>query len=270
MAITAVDTFLLDPKSDSIEDKEKQARILRLKKACQQFEALFIQYMLKSMRSASEKSALLGDGLGSDIFMQMFDEGMAEKMSESSPFGIANSLYNNFTDSDLAEEIGRISYVPSKTINIKQNVMPGTVRRQNPAEEINLDKYKNIIDEAAAANSVNPHLVKAVIIQESGGNPNAVSSKGAKGLMQLMDGTAKMLGVADPFNIRQNIFGGVKYLSKLLKKFNGDVKKALAAYNAGPTAVIKYDGIPPYEETKKYVNSIMNTLEGLFKIEKTR
>jgi len=265
MTVTALDRFPLGPQTDSIEDKEKQAKILKLKKACQQFEAIFIQYMLKSMRSASDKSTLLGDGLGSDIFMQMFDEGMAEKMAESSPMGLANMMYNNFIDTESAEDIDRTFAVPSRTGNVKRKVVPGAEKQQNPTKGVSLDKLSSIINEAAAANGVNPHLVKAVIMQESGGNPNAVSSKGAKGLMQLMDGTAKMLGVADPFDIRQNIFGGVKYLSRLLKRFNGDMKNALAAYNAGPGAVIKYGGIPPYEETKKYVSNIMNTLKGYLK-----
>jgi soluble lytic murein transglycosylase-like protein len=77
-----------------------------------------------------------------------------------------------------------------------------------------------------------------------------------------MDGTARMLGVSDPFDVRQNIYAGVKYLSSLIKKFNGNIKNALAAYNAGPGAVDKYGGIPPYDETRRYVKSIMDRLEG--------
>ena len=97
--------------------------------------------------------------------------------------------------------------------------------------------YESLIKENAAAHGVNPHLVRAVIQQESGFNPNARSNKGAMGLMQLMPATAAELGVTDPYNPSENIRGGVAYLKGLLVKFQQNVELALAAYNAGPTAV---------------------------------
>jgi soluble lytic murein transglycosylase-like protein len=103
---------------------------------------------------------------------------------------------------------------------------------------------------------VDPDLARAVMRLESGGNPNAVSSAGAIGLMQLMPGTAKGLGV-DPKDPKRNIEGGIKYLSQLSDKYNGDFEKTLAAYNAGSGRVDSYGGIPPFPETERYVKNVL-------------
>src|SRR4029077_1892000 len=105
-------------------------------------------------------------------------------------------------------------------------------------------------------------LVKAVISVESEFDQWAVSSKGAQGLMQLMPFTARRFGVIDAFDARQNIFGGVQYLRFLLDLFSGDVSFALAGYNAGENAVARYRGVPPYKETKNYVQKILGLLSG--------
>lgn len=116
--------------------------------------------------------------------------------------------------------------------------------------------YRTEIKTAAREFGVDPALVRAVIHAESAFNEKALSPVGAQGLMQLMPGTAKELGVVNALVAEQNIRGGVNYLAKMLQRFKGDVRLATAAYNAGPGAVSRYQGVPPYAETKAYVHRV--------------
>lgn len=118
-------------------------------------------------------------------------------------------------------------------------------------------KFQSYIHAASGRFGVDPALVEAVIQVESGFNPHAISTKGATGLMQLMLATASEYRVKDRHNPRQNINAGVAHLRKLMDKFNGDISLAIAAYNAGASAVEKYGGIPPYPETRRYVSKVM-------------
>jgi hypothetical protein len=136
-------------------------------------------------------------------------------------------------------------------------VGPFEVPAEDPNDRAVIDA---IIDEAAAVHGVSADLVRAVVQTESQFDPRAVSPVGAKGLMQLMPGTAREVGIKDPFDVRQNIFGGTKYLGLMLERFNGNVALALAGYNAGPNNVKRYRGIPPFGETQGYVRKIRNIL----------
>ena len=121
---------------------------------------------------------------------------------------------------------------------------------------LNVNAFNGEIAAAANEFGVDPAFVRAVVHAESAFNPNAISAKGAQGLMQLMPGTASDLAVNNPFDVNQNIRGGTLYLSQLLKQFNGDEKLAAAAYNAGAQNVQKYKGVPPFDETQVYVQRV--------------
>jgi soluble lytic murein transglycosylase-like protein len=121
--------------------------------------------------------------------------------------------------------------------------------------------FHPIILQEANRHELDPALVKAIIMAESGYNPNAVSKKGAQGLMQLMPSTAEALGVDDAFNPEQNISGGVRYFKQLVNRFDGDIKLALAAYNAGSRIVRHYQGIPPFKSTHFYIEKVFKYYE---------
>jgi soluble lytic murein transglycosylase-like protein len=118
------------------------------------------------------------------------------------------------------------------------------------------------VQEVARAQGLDPNLVDLMIRMESGYNPRAVSPKGARGIMQLLPSTANAYGVNDIFDPKENLRGGIRYFRDLLGRFGADLRLALAAYNAGPDAVEKHHGIPPYTETRNYVNSILSAYNG--------
>ena len=121
--------------------------------------------------------------------------------------------------------------------------------------------YDALISQHASAQALDPALVKAVIAAESNFDPRATSHAGAQGLMQLMPATARSLGVRDPYSPHENVAGGTRYLRAMLDRY-GDAQRALAAYNAGPEAVDRYRGVPPYPETQRYVSRVLHFHRG--------
>jgi soluble lytic murein transglycosylase-like protein len=120
---------------------------------------------------------------------------------------------------------------------------------------------QSVIQSAAAAYKVSPTLIDAVIRQESGGNPCAVSDKGAMGLMQLMPATAVLMGATQPFDIHQNVAAGTRLLADLMQRYNGDLNRVLGAYNAGTAAVDRAGGAPRFPETLNYIHSILEQIK---------
>ena len=152
-----------------------------------------------------------------------------------------------------AEQIARYSTVPDSEPPLPVAASaPVALAPATPAKSTD-----QIVREASVSHGVDADFLHSVIQQESAGNAQAVSSAGARGLMQLMPGTAQQLGVTDSLSPEQNVHGGARYLRELLERYHGDAVKALAAYNAGPGAVDRYHGVPPYRETRLYVQRIV-------------
>lgn len=166
------------------------------------------------------------------------------------------SIHNRRTPVQLVKNVEISQAVDASQSSGRGDI--ATIKRGLPSK----NKYKKdhlfhpIILEEAQRYEVDPALVKAIIMAESGYNPQAISKRGAKGLMQLMPKTAKALGVEDLFNPKQNIQGGVRYFKQLVNQFDGDIKLALAAYNAGSKKVRHYNGIPPFKATHYYIKKV--------------
>lgn len=158
----------------------------------------------------------------------------------------------------LVDERGKRVFI-NESIEVRNRANRAPVRAAAAARTAARGDLERLVHEAAERHRVDPALIRAVIHAESNWNPQAVSSKGAQGLMQLIPGTAEALGVQDPFDPAQNLEGGVRHLRALLEKYDGDLDKALAAYNAGAGAVDRAGGVPNYPETQSYVQKITDS-----------
>ena len=170
---------------------------------------------------------------------------------------MSNLFTNLISRISLVELLQALSSISSRK-NVPVNAETG-----NRIVSGDKDKktFAEIIREASARYGVDESVIRAVIKQESSFNPKAVSGCGAQGLMQLMPTTAQSLGVKDAFNPEENIMAGTHYLKQKLDEFDGNLALALAAYNAGSGAVRKYGGIPPYQETRAYVNKVIKSID---------
>lgn len=239
------------------------------KVACD-FEAIFVRQIFKNMDQAN--LSLAGDpsqqqDQAKSIYKDMYNSHLSEAASQSSALGLARWLYPTLLKQDAKgmaglekaqdESAATSAALRAYAATSPVGQAPAAQGRATPITAgAALSGLQAHIAQASQATGVPASLIQGMITVESGGRPEAISPKGAQGLMQLMPGTAKDLGVTNPHDPAQSVMGGAKYMAQMLKRFDGDERRALAAYNAGPATVEKYGGIPPFAETQKYVEKV--------------
>lgn len=220
---------------------------LKLRRAATGIEGMFMAQLIKVMQSTvpkPKKGLLSGGGMLGDFAQMELGRVLAERRS----IGLADKLASTLQSRGVTGARGQKATAPTSA----------PVRRMIPLNKPNVRDFDHHVRRAAERYGLQPELISAVIQAESSGNPAALSPRNAKGLMQLTDSTAEMLGVQNIWSPGENIDGGSRYLKQLLDRFDGRLELALAAYNAGPTAVVRHGGIPPYPETRAYVQRVMN------------
>ncbi len=230
----------------------------KLKRASQEFESLFLSHLLKVMRKTIPESGLLEGGIGKGVFTDIVDQNLAVDLTKGEGLGLSSLLWQSLGPRE-GGQIGGGEVRPLWSQGTLLRTYRQPALSKIPQKVIRkLKRYGHLISDTAYSNNLSPNLVRAVIVQESRGEPQAQSPKGAKGLMQLLDGTSRDLGVTNPFNPEENIKGGCRYLKSLISRFGGNLPLALAAYNAGPQVVERYGSIPPIKETREYVKGVLN------------
>lgn len=250
--------FTPEARNFSVTEKQRMAEVSK------QFESLLTSMMLKSMNQTSGNGLFGENSFGGDFFDSIFQFEIANQMSKGTGLGVAEQIYRRLTGENFSPEVVNPKLQPLEKlpkIELQKNTQEiGSVKPSN--QSLNrLSKYDDIINHASETYGVDKNIIKSVILAESSAKENAVSSANAKGLMQIIDSTAKYLGINNVFDPKENIMGGAKYLSELLRKYDGNLKFALAGYNAGPGNVDKYNGIPPFNETQTYVKRVIGYLK---------
>jgi Rod binding domain-containing protein len=278
-----------------------EAEKARLGKATKEFESFFLYYMLKTMREtltndASAEQTPLGGGMGKDTYQQMFDMEISRHVVRGDNRSLSAILYKsmeklvearykateNGSGAAGTTGAGKLTKhsppIPLKESNSGINLpldhnfrpverstkpafSPITLHRRIKTVDPIKSQFGEIIAEAAHESKLDSALIQSVIKAESNGDPNAISRAGAKGLMQLADSTALDLGVVNPFDPRANVLGGARYLRNLIDRYKGDLRLALAAYNAGPGTVERHGGVPPFRETHDYIRRVTDYLK---------
>jgi len=245
-------------QTQDVNSRYTDAQKTKIANAAKEFESLLTSMMLKSMDKTTT-SMFWSEGTGGDYFGTIFENQMASMISKHKSLGIADILYKKITGEDMNQNSSdtELLQLLNNKIELKKSFDDNNSITPSDKATGRLNQYEDIINQASNTYGVDKNLIKSVILTESAANEKAVSSAKAKGLMQLVDSTASDMGVNNVWNPKENIFGGTKYLSEMLRKYNGNVNLALASYNAGPENVQKYGGVPPFEETQNYIKRVV-------------
>lgn len=273
---------------------DPQANREGLVAAAREFEGVFLNTLMKAMRKTVPDNKLFNSSGPTKFYQQMHDTEIAKALATGhSGMGVADLIIKQFEATVAAQDQAEpgsgepalpvlqprhpVIGPPAPQAMERYNAMSSVgeimatrqklrffASQQGAAVADTLDRFETDISRAAVKTGLEPSLILAVVMQESAGDPDARSSKGAMGLMQLMPGTAREMGVRDADSPRENLLGGAGYLARMLKRFDGDLDLALAAYNAGPGNVEKAGpGVPDFPETRKYVASVKARYQAL-------